>query len=137
MTESKGKIPGCGFHHLAMKVENFDEVTAFYTEGLGFVPAMSWGEGDSRALMLDTGDGNYMEIFAGGKGAPAEGVFLHVAFRTDDCDHAIECARRAGAKVTVEPKEVVLGSDRKIAARIAFCIGLANETIEFFQTHED
>lgn len=131
------KIAGGGFHHLAMKVENFDEVVAFYVQGLGFTQAKAWGEGNSRAVMLDTGDGNYMEIFAGGKNSTCEGAFLHVAFRTDDCDLAIEKARQAGGKVTIEPKEVVIESNPKTPARIAFCVGLANETIEFFQTHEN
>ena len=51
---------------------DFDATMRFYTEGFGFRPAVRWGEGDGRAVLLDTGDGNYLEVFAGGKRAPGE-----------------------------------------------------------------
>lgn len=128
------KIGGGGFHHLAFRSKDFDASIKFYTEGLGFKKSIQWGEGDQRAAMLDTGDGNYMEIFAGGtKEQKPEGVLLHVAFRTNDCDKAINAARAAGAEVTVEPKDVALGSNPPKPVRIAFCKGPDGELLEFFQ----
>ena len=138
-------IGGGGFHHLALRVHDFDASIAFYTAGLGFAPKASWGaagrgrsecwgEGDRRTTLLDTGDGNYLEICGGGSGVPAAGgAVLHFALRTANCDQAIEAARAAGAVVTVEPKDVTLAADPPIPARIAFCKGPDGELIEFFQ----
>ena len=87
--------------------------------------------------MLDTGDGNYVEVFAGGKHPIGEelpeGALLHFALRTQDCDRAIERARAAGAVVTIEPKSLDLPGNPPVPVRIAFCRGLNGEIIEFFQ----
>ena len=129
------KIGGGGFHHLAMKVNDFDAVKRFYVEALGFTEKITWGEGDKRAVMLDTGDGNYLEIFAGATAEPKpEGAMLHFALRTSNCDAALKRARDAGAQVTMEPKDVTIPSKpTPTPVRIAFCKGPAGETIEFFQ----
>lgn len=139
-------IGGGGFHHLAIRVSDFDATLKFYVEGLGFKRRYGWGEDgrskgekDSRAAMLDSGDGNYMEVFAGGtrkEGDPIpEELFLHVAFRTDDCDAALERARQAGGMVTIEPKSVVPPHADEPAEtfRVAFLRGPDGELIEFFQ----
>lgn len=128
-------IGGGGFHHLAIRARDFDASVKFYTKGLGFVPRINWGEGDGRAVMLDTGDGSYLEIFAGGSDEPeSEGAVLHFALRTSDCDTAIERARAAGAEVTVEAKDVEIPSrPEPLPVRIAFCKGPDGEVIEFFQ----
>jgi catechol 2,3-dioxygenase-like lactoylglutathione lyase family enzyme len=63
-------IPGCGYHHVALRANDFEATLRFYIEGLGCRLAYQWGEGDRRAAMLDTGDGNYVEVFAGGTRAP-------------------------------------------------------------------
>lgn len=135
MTGTNEAIGGGGFHHLALRARDFDASVKFYTEGLGFVPRINWGEGDGRAVMLDTGDGSYLEIFAGGSGEPRpEGAVLHFALRTSDCDTAIERARAAGAEVTVEAKDVEIPSrPEPLPVRIAFCKGPDGEVIEFFQ----
>jgi glyoxylase I family protein len=123
-----------GFHHIAMKVADFDAAVRFYKEGLGLPERIGWGEGDSRAVMLDTGNGNYIEIFAGGKaGEKPEGALLHLALRTDDVDTAVARAVAAGATVTVEPKEVTIPSvPEPTPVRLAFIRGPAGEIIEFF-----
>jgi glyoxylase I family protein len=139
-------LAGGGFHHIAIRAFDFDASLRFYTEGLGFVRAYGWGEDerasgekDSRAALLDTGDGNYLELFAGGTrapgSAPAEDVVLHFAFRTEDTDAALERARKAGATVTAEPKSVVPPHAEAPAQtfRIAFVRGPDGELIEFFQ----
>jgi glyoxylase I family protein len=124
-------IGGGGFHHVAMRAHDFDASVKFYTEVLGFTERVRWGEGDGRGILLDTGDGNYLEIFAGGAPGPKpEGAFLHLALRTDNVDAAIEVARKAGMEVTVEPKDVSLGT---VPARIAFFKGPDGEIIELFQ----
>lgn len=133
-------IPGCGYHHVAIRAADFERTVRFYTEGLGFRVAVRWGQGDGRAALLDTGDGNYLEVFAGGRRAPGEpvpeGAILHYALRTTDCDAALERARRAGATVTKEPTTLPLESEPKITIRIAFCKGPDGELIEFFQNDQ-
>jgi glyoxylase I family protein len=129
------KIGGGGFHHIAIRVFDFDKTIAFYTEVLGFTERVRWGEDDNRAIMLDTGDGNYLEVFAGGKeGKKDEGAFLHLALRSDNVSEAIELARAAGMEITVEPKEVELGG---IPVKIAFFKGPDGEIIELFQSTSD
>ncbi len=135
---SNRKIGGGGYHHVALRVSDFDASLRFYVDGLGFRKAHAWGSGDGRAAMLDTGDGACLEIFSGGKRrtAPApqnETAVLHVALRTSDCDGATAAARAAGARITAEPKNVDIPSSPPYAVRIAFCEGPDGEIIEFFQ----
>jgi glyoxylase I family protein len=106
-------IGGGGFHHVAIRAYDWDKSVKFYMEALGFEEKIRWGEGPERGIMLDTGDGNYLEIFANGSGEPKpEGCIIHFALRTDDCDAAVERARAAGAVITTEPKDVVIQSNR-------------------------
>ena len=128
-------IGGGGFHHVAIRAYDWDKSVKFYMEALGFEEKIRWGEGPERGIMLDTGDGNYLEIFANGSGEPKpEGCIIHFALRTDDCDAAVERARAAGAAITTEPKDVVIQSKPKpTPVRLAFCKGPDGEIIEFFQ----
>ena len=109
-------IGGGGFHHVAMRAKDFDASVRFYVQALGFRPWITWGkpaagdQGDSRAIMLDTGDGSHLEIFAGGTGQAPEGAFIHIALNTTDCDAAIGRARSGGAKVTMEPQTLTIDS---------------------------
>jgi glyoxylase I family protein len=137
MKSSNTALPGCGFHHVAIRAWDFDRSVAFYTEVLGFRHKIGWGEKPGRAVMLDTGDGNYLEIFEGKttEGHKPEGAILHFALRVDDCDAALERARAAGALVTMEAKDVSIPSSPTgpTPVRIAFIKGPDGETIEFFQ----
>lgn len=127
-------IGGGGFHHISMQVRDLDTSIKFYTKGLGFKLRLEWGSGDRQTVLLDTGDGNYLEISPGESDAfNPKGVIRHFAFRSDDCDKVIEAARAAGAEVTVEPRNVVLSSNPPTPVRIAFCKGPDGEVIEFFQ----
>lgn len=123
-----------GFHHVAIRAKDFDATVKFYTEVLGFTEALAWGEGDGRAIMLDTGDGNCFEIFAGGTDAPKpEGALLHIALRTDHCDAAIERVKAVGMEVTMEPTDIDIPSTPHTPVRIAFFKGPDGEIVEFFQ----
>jgi glyoxylase I family protein len=57
---------------------------------------------------------------------------MHIALATTDARAAIEHVRQAGYEVTVEPKDIQLGS---LKATIAFFRGPSGELVEFFQTH--
>ena len=43
-----------GFHHAALRARDFEASVAFYRDGLGMKPTISWGQGDGRAVMLET-----------------------------------------------------------------------------------
>ena len=140
-------IGGGGFHHLALRAYDFDKTLDFYINGLGFQKKHGWGEDgrskgepDSRAAMLDTGDGNYLEVFAGGKTLPEdvpEGALFHFAIRSSDVPAALERARAHGATVTMEPKKVTPpNSERPLEFHIAFVRGFNGEVIEFFDNPE-
>ncbi len=133
MSKTCGSVSG--FHHVAFRAQAFDATVAFYTQGLGCRAAMAWGDAPGRAVMLDTGDGSFIEIFEGGaEGAKPEGALLHFALKTADCDASYQRALAAGATGTVVPQNVsVASTPRPFAVRLAFCTGLAGETIEFFQ----
>jgi glyoxylase I family protein len=135
MPGKNAAIGGGGFHHIAVRVPDFDAAMRFYKEGLGFSERIAWGEGEKRAVMLDTGDGNYLEVFAGGTTAPkADGPLLHFALRTENTDAAIERVRAVGGQITTEPKDVTIPSrPHETPVRLAFCRGPAGELIEFFQ----
>jgi glyoxylase I family protein len=122
-----------GFHHLAMNVSNFDESKGFYIDVLGFSAAKEWGEAGKRAIMLDAGNGNYVELFEKPQTETAEGTLLHFALRSDNCDEIIEKVRKAGATITVEPKNVDILSNPAYPVRIAFFKGPAGETVEIFE----
>ena len=135
-------IGGGGFHHLALRAIDYDATLTFYCDVLGFRRAYGWGEDgrekgekDTRVALLDTGDGNYLEVFAGGTEVLPEGAFFHFALRTSDCDAAIERARQAGAPVTMEPKDLTPpnADEPPYTIRIGFVRGPSGESIEFFQ----
>jgi len=132
-------VAGPGLHHVAIKVHDFEASYRFYTETLGMTPVYTWGQGDERAQLLDTGDGSYLEIFAGGK-APAEsdeeGPVLHFALRVADAGASFRKAVAAGARPTVEPNNVTIPGDPPLPVRIAFCKGPDGEVIEFFQNEK-
>ncbi len=134
MSVNGASIGKGGFHHLAIRVFDFEKSLKFYIDGLGFKKHISWGEGDERAIMLDTGNDNYLEIFAGGKeGEKPEGAIIHMALRSENCDRDLEKAVSAGAVVTTPPTDVEIPSQPPKKVRIAFCKGPYGEIIEFFQ----
>ena len=133
MSKKNNVIRGSGFHHISISVKSLERSRKFYSE-LGFAERFSWGKEPKKTLLMDIGDGNYFEISGGGSDAPKpEGIFLHLALRTTDCETAVERARAAGAEITVEPKDVMLPSVPPTPVRIAFFKGPDGELIELFQ----
>ena len=122
-----------GFHHVAMKVKDFSASTQFYTDVLGLCRGKSWGEAGSRVLMIDAGNGNYVELFEGGAGHAGDGAVTHIAFRTDDTDAVLARVKKSGAEITTDAKNVDIQSDPVFPVRIAFFKGPDGEIIELFQ----
>ena len=128
-----------GFHHVCVKTRDWERTMAFYRDTLGFTEKIAWnlrGTG-RRAVMLDTGDGNYVEVFEDPDYIPSpNGSVIHFALRTDRLDEVAARVRAAGATITIEPKDVVLASTNgagPVPIRIFFCEGPSGEVIEFFQ----
>jgi len=138
MSKTNQLLGGGGFHHVAIRAVDWDASVRFYRDVLGFTEKIRWGAGDNRAVMLDTGDGNYIEIFAGRKATlPADSVeppILHLAIRTNNIDADIERIRAAGMTITHEPKDVEIPSTPgPTPIRLAFFKGPDGEIIELFQ----
>jgi glyoxylase I family protein len=124
-----------GLHHVSITVKDFDATVELYTKGFGFKPSVGWGkEGEKRAVMLDMGDGAFLEVFSGREDAPTpDGIIAHLALASDDTDADFQRAVNAGAGVQMEPKTVNLPTATPTPVRIAFVTGLDGESIEFFQ----
>lgn len=126
-----------GFHHVSIKTRDWDKTIEFYRDVLGCTEKISWRPAPERAALLDTGDGNYIEVFEDLTYTPApNGAVTHFALRTSKLDEVAEHVRASGAKITVEPKDVVLSTTNHagaVAIRIFFCEGPSGELIELFQ----
>jgi glyoxylase I family protein len=131
------KNPVGQIHHIAMRVKDFDKSVGFYTRLLGFKQVLYWEDKESRATMVDSGNGSCLEIFSGGKeGDRPEGHFLHLAFAVTNCDAAVKRVADAGHKVTMQPKDVTIPSKPPTPVRIAFFEGPDGEVLEFFQKRQ-
>ncbi len=134
-----------GFHHVCVKTSDWDRTLRFYGEVLGCTVKIAWRAAPQRAIMLDTGGGDYIEIFEDLAYAPApDGAILHFALRTTQLDEVANRVRAFGAKITMEPKDVTIATTntstgpgpavpREVPIRIFFCTGPNGEVIEFFQ----
>ncbi|MBL9189992.1 MAG: VOC family protein [Opitutaceae bacterium] len=128
-----------GFHHVCIKTRDWERTMAFYRGTLGFTEKIAWQlrGTDRRAVMLDTGDGNYVEVFEDPDYTPSpHGSVIHFALRTDRLDEVAALVRAAGATITIEPKDVTLATTNgagPVPIRIFFCEGPSGEVIEFFQ----
>jgi glyoxylase I family protein len=126
-----------GFHHVCIKTRDWDRTLAFYCATLGFKEKIAWRTAPNRAVMLDAGDGNYLEVFEDLAYAPApDGVVIHFALRTTRLDEVAALVRAFGAKITTEPKDVTIATTNAhvpVPIRIFFAEGPSGEIIEFFQ----
>lgn len=121
-----------GTHHIALKCngpEMFAKTMEFYHEILGLEIIRTWADGANA--MVSTGDA-LLEIFTEGRCSDTTGTVNHIALATDDTDACIEAVRAAGYTITMEPKDIVIGSVPPFPARIGFCIGPVGEEVEFF-----
>src|SRR5690242_5372531 len=116
-----------GFHHVCVKTRDWDRTLRFYQDVLGCKVKIAWRAAPERAVMLDSGDGNYVEVFEDLTYTPApNGSVLHFALRTNRLDEVAARVRQFGAKITVEPKNVALETTNGagiVPIRIFFCEG--------------
>ncbi|MEM7576671.1 MAG: VOC family protein [Planctomycetota bacterium] len=146
MNESQPSV--CGFHHAAIRASDFDASIAFYAGVLGLTAKLTWGEPGNRAIMLDAGQGDYLEIFER-PDAPTtprdpEPPLLHIAFRTSTLAATLEAVRSAGMEVTMEQRDIEIPNTdpaagqpgalpRVVPVRIAFFRGPDGELVELFE----
>lgn len=123
-----------GFHHIAMRCQDLDKSVAFY-QALGGVVEREWGEGDGRACLLNLGNANYLELFAGGaQGDKPEGFVWHFAIQVDDTKTAFDIAMKMGAREVKPVTEFVIPSrPETLPVTLAFVKGPDGEIVEFFQ----
>jgi glyoxylase I family protein len=128
-----------GFHHVCVKTRDWPLTMRFYKDVLGCTEKIAWNfrETNRRAVMLDTGDGNYIEVFEDPDYKPTpNGSVVHFALRTKHLDELASRIRAVGARITIEPKDVTIATTNGVGpvpVRIFFCEGPSGEVIEFFQ----
>ena len=133
-------LKGCGIHHIALNVSDFEKSLRFYTEGLGFQVYRQWGDPQRRIAMIDVGDGCCMEIFSNAQPRTCvdteAGNYIHLAFRVPDTKAAFARALEFGAEPLTEPKFVEIQSDPVLPVWLSFVKGPDGEELEFFQPVE-
>ncbi|MGF1483626.1 MAG: VOC family protein [Opitutales bacterium] len=141
MPESPFPRHTTGLHHTALRATDFERTLKFYCEGLGFTKKVAWSmgkDGATKAVMLDAGDGNYLEVFSNGNPEdPAEARYAHIALRTDNIESAHAAALAAGAKERVAPTDFNIEdtlSGTPHTGKLSFVLGPDDEVIEFMQT---
>ncbi len=124
-----------GVHHIALAVENFDEVVEFYTNGLGMELRGDWvNPQGKKGCLINIGDGSHVEIFEqGNKEEPVNPYWLHLALSVDNVDEAYELALKSGATPHIEPKDITIQTTPSFDIRMAFVKGVGGELIEFFK----
>jgi catechol 2,3-dioxygenase-like lactoylglutathione lyase family enzyme len=96
---------------VALTAEDYDQIVALYTEGLGLEPAAIWTTEHSRAMLLEMGRAT-LEIFDEGHAAEVDRIevgkrvsgYIRLALQVPDVDAA---AKRLVAKGAVLVHEAV------------------------------
>lgn len=137
-----------GFHHIALRANDFDQAVAFYHEVLGLPTKIAWGQAPERAIMLESGIGQYIEIFERPDGPildrqgddTGDDVLIHFALRTHDLDAALKAVQDVGCEITMPATEVDIPNTHTdedmpagIPVKIAFFRGPCGEHIELFE----
>ena len=131
-------IAGSGFHHVAIQARDWEASLKLYRDDLGMPIVAEFGSPERRIVLLDMGDGCYVELFQptsdtppSDSPAPNDPV-THFAMTTTDIADTIEHVRAAGYNVTLEPTRLNLGD---LDVTIAFFDGPNGESIEFLQVN--
>lgn len=121
-----------GFHHIGLKVRDFDASLKFYL-ALGGKEVFRFPMGNSGRFiaLVEMAPGAVVEIIPSGfEEKEACARWAHIALAAPDCRKAYEKALAAGAVCASEPKDGMLGT---MAVCNAFVLGPDGESIEFFQ----
>jgi catechol 2,3-dioxygenase-like lactoylglutathione lyase family enzyme len=125
-----------GIHHVCLKTADLARTVAFYIDGLGARFVVEWGTagGNDHAVLVDLGEGDFLEIFSSPDSFP-EGRWQHVAIRTDDIEASLLKAESAGGTRRGEPLDADIPARSGETVRMRFCFVEApsGEMIEFIQ----
>jgi len=106
-----------GLAHACFTVSNLDRSLAFYRDALGLHEVFDFvrDDGTRYGIYLKLGGRNFIELFEGTLGEPAEGQsYKHICLEVDDIDATVTLLRTRG--VIVSDKK--LGKDRSWQAWI-------------------
>ena len=125
--------PGCGLHHISIHTQKFDELMTLYRDVLGMQVRLETTTGLRRFALLDMGDGSFVELSMNPEAdeqlSPGNPL-AHFALATHDVRGVTERLRAAGFPITMEPKDIQIGT---LPASIAFFSGPSGESVELFQ----
>lgn len=128
-------IPSHGFHHIAVRVKDFQREKEFFVNGLELKPYTSWKNGDKEILLLEMGSGGMVELFSHGSDTePADSRYMHFAMQVDDAKVAFDKAIAAGASCVMEPAVRKLDSyPVRLTVQCAFVRTPGGADLEFFR----
>jgi catechol 2,3-dioxygenase-like lactoylglutathione lyase family enzyme len=125
-----------GIHHVCLKTADLARTVAFYIDGLGARFVVEWGTdgGNDHAVLVDLGDGDFLEIFESPDSFP-EGIWQHVAIRTEDIEASLLKAEATGGTRRGQPLNADIPARSGEIVRMRFCFVEApgGEMIEFIQ----
>jgi lactoylglutathione lyase len=96
--------------HVALKVADIGRSLEFYRDRLGFAEMMRLNNDDGSLWLvyLRITDTQFIELFTGGQGVRAPGheatAINHFCLECTDLDATAAMLRKAGVRLTVEPK---------------------------------
>ncbi|HDS09026.1 MAG TPA: VOC family protein [Firmicutes bacterium] len=123
-----------GLHHISIKSRDLKKSLEFYHGLLGLKVRYQWADDSGQAVLLDAGDGNYIEIWSTDEAySPGTGALIHFALRVDSIDSLLEKLRAGNIEITMDLTEIKIPAKVPLRAKIAFCKGPSGESIEFFQ----
>ncbi len=120
------------FHHIGITARDIDKSIEFY-KLLGFKESKAWGEGRKRVVMLESDEGDIVELIADGEDLLPEGAFRHLALKVDNTRELFKKIKAHGAEVLSEPRDMNLPSIPPVPVTLAFFKGPDGEIIELFQ----
>jgi len=125
------QIAIAGLHHVTVQTLDWEASLELYCNVLGMRIALEYEDSDKKLVLLDTGNGSLLELFAPDSTVRKPGGPLtHFALATADTRASIKKIRQLGYNVSFEPKDVIMGD---IKSTIAFFEGPNGESVEFFE----
>ena len=103
--------------HACFTVSSLERSLNFYRDGLGLTEAFDFvnDEGRRFGIYLHTGGRNFLELFEGTLGEPAEGQsYRHICLEVDDIEQTVAAIRANG----IEVGPIKLGKDQSYQAWI-------------------
>lgn len=120
-----------GLHHVSVQTIDWEASLHLYITILGMRIALEYEDTDKKLILLDTGNGTILELFApNSKVRKQEGPLTHFALATLDTRESINLIRHLGYTVTMEATDVEMGD---VKSTIAFFEGPNGESVEFFE----